>query len=148
MQDFLISSAVSLGLILVSTAIFYEIVAHCWVLLPKLKGPRSRIIFTIACCFLAHTLSVWLFGATEYVLAHDFQQGALSGSQEATFMDYIYFSGVSYSSLGFGHVDAMGTLRMLTVVESILGLIFIGWTVGFTYAVTEKYLYHRRNPKA
>ena len=35
-------------------------------------------------------------------------------------------------------------LQMLVGIESILGLILTGWTVTFTYIVTEKYLAHRK----
>ena len=74
--------------------------------------------------------------------------GTLEGEGALSFFDYVYFSGVTYSSLGMSNVDATRGLQLLAVVESVLGLVFIGWTVTFTYAVTEKYLYHRRNPKA
>lgn len=147
MDTFLIGSLVSGALILFCTAIFYEIVAHTWVLLPRLKGPRAQILFTLSATFFAHTLAVWIFGITDYVLDTQFHFGTLVGESDIGFFDYIYFSGVTYSSLGFGNVDAAGGLRLLTVVESVLGLVFIGWTVTFTYAVTEKYLYHRRDPK-
>lgn len=147
MENFLIGSAVCGALILVCTAIFYEIVAHTWVLLPRLKGVRIRILFTIFATFLGHTLTVWIFGFTNYLLDTWFHFGTLVGEADLHFIDYVYFSGVSYSSLGFGNVDAVGGLRLITVAESVLGLIFIGWTVTFTYAVTEKYLYHRRGPE-
>jgi hypothetical protein len=35
-------------------------------------------------------------------------------------------------------------LRLLVGIEAILGLILIGWTITFTYIVTERYLAHRK----
>jgi hypothetical protein len=36
---------------------------------------------------------------------------------------------------------------MVTVAESILGLVLIGWTVAFSYIFAEKYLISRHNPR-
>jgi hypothetical protein len=144
MESFAIASIVSLLLILMSAAIFYEILAHIWVRLPKLEGrPRLQILITIVSAFIGHTITIWLFGTAYYLLANHAGFGDLRGNTEHEFMDYIYFSGVSYSSLGLGDVYPVGGLRLLIAVEALLGLILIGWTITFTYLVTDKYLTHR-----
>ena len=147
MLSFLVASAISLALILGCVATFYEVLAHVWVNLPRLEGrPRMQILLTILATFLAHTIVVWIFGIAMYVLDKQFHFGSLNGTNDTGIFEYLYFSGVSYSSLGFGNIDATGGLQLLTVVESVLGLTFIGWSVAFSYIVTEKYLFHRRNP--
>ena len=70
--------------------------------------------------------------------------GEISGTVGHGMMDYVYFSAVTYSSLGLGDVYPTGGLRMLCAVEAIMGLLLIGWTVTFTYLVTDKYLAHKR----
>jgi hypothetical protein len=147
MENFLIASGISAALILVSCAIFYEVLAHVWVNLPRLEGrPRTQIIFTILATFFAHTVAVWIFGLTYYALDQYFHFGTLGGTITHELIEYVYFSAVSYSSLGLGDVYPTGGLQLLVGVEAILGLILIGWSVTFTYLVTEKYLFHRRNP--
>ena len=144
MGEFLTASIVSLGLILASAAIFYEVIAHLWLFLPKLEGrPRRQILLTLLTLFGAHTAVVWLFGLTFYGLEHEQGFGHLAGSIGQGMMDYVYFSSVTYSSLGLGDVYPTGGLRMLVGVEAIMGLILIGWTITFTYLVTEKYIAHR-----
>lgn len=145
MQNFLIASVISVGLIFLCVAMFYEILAHVWVRLPKLEGrPRMQILLTIFAAFVGHTVAVWAFGLVYYVLANHFGFGSLTGEIDHELIDYVYFSSVSYSSLGFGDVYALGGLQLLVGVEAILGLILIGWTITFTYLVTEKYLAHRK----
>jgi hypothetical protein len=147
MSTFLIASLISIGLMLVCVVMFYEVLAHVWVNLPRFEHhPRIQILLTIFSTFVAHTIGVWLFGVAYYVLDHWFQFGALGGNMEHDLLSYVYFSAVSYSSLGLGDVYPMGGLQLLVGVEAILGLILIGWTVTFTYLVTEKYLFHRRDP--
>jgi hypothetical protein len=132
-------------LIIFCVAVFYEIMAHVWLLLPRLEGrPRTQILFTVLASFIGHTIAVWAFGAAYFILARWFGFGMIMGNIEHHLLDYVYFSVVSYSSLGLGDVTPTGGLRLLVGVEAILGLILIGWTITFTYIVTEKYLMHRR----
>lgn len=148
MIDFLVASLVSLTLLVSCAAIFYEVLAHVWVRLPRVEGrPRTQILFTILTLFGAHTVCVWLFGVTYFLLERYGDFGALAGNTPDGFLRYIYFSVVTYSSLGLGDVYPTGGLQLLVGVESILGLILIGWSVTFTYLVTEKYLFHRRHPE-
>jgi hypothetical protein len=147
MEQFLVASVISIALVMTVTALFYEILAHVWVLLPKWEHkPRRQILFTVLSVFLGHTICVWIFGLTYYLLHHVAAFGTLQGDTSYHLLDYVYFSVVSYSSLGLGDVLPTGGLRLLVGVEAIIGLILIGWSVTFTYLVTEKYLFHRRNP--
>ncbi len=146
MDSFLVASGISLMLIIACAGVFYEILAHVWVNLPRIEGrPRLQILVTILATFFGHTLCIWIFGVCYYVLDTQFAFGALHGDAlKDSFFKHVYFSAVSYSSLGLGDVYPTGALQLLVGVEAILGLILIGWTVTFTYLVTEKYLFHRR----
>lgn len=145
MQNFIIAACVSFGLISFCVAVFYEIMAHVWVLLTKLEGhPRTQIFVTVMSSFLAHTIAVWAFGLAYYGLSHWFNFGQLEGKIDHEVLDYIYFSVVSYSSLGLGDVYPVGGLQLLVGVEAITGLILIGWTITYTFIVTERYLAHKR----
>lgn len=145
MENFAIASGISLGLILFCIAVFYEIMAHVWLLLPRFEGrPRTQIVFTVLASFVGHTIAVWAFGIAYYILDKYFDFGTLNGTITREFIEYIYFSAVSYSSLGLGDVYPSGGLQLLVGVEAILGLILIGWTITFTYIVTERYLAHKK----
>ncbi len=145
MHNFLIAALVSFGLITFCVAVFYEIMAHVWVLLTRLEGcPRTQIFVTVMSSFAAHTIAVWAFGLVYYGLSNWFHFGALEGKIDHEILDYIYFSVVSYSSLGLGDVYPVGGLQLLVGVEAITGLILIGWTITYTFIVTERYLAHKR----
>ncbi|MFZ4126283.1 MAG: ion channel [Rickettsiales bacterium] len=145
LTSFLIASLICLALIVVGVVIFYEILAHLWLFLPRIEGrPRTQIMATILAAFAGHTAVIWLFGITYYVLANYTQFGTLGGVEEHHLLNYIYFSGVTYSSLGLGDVYPKGDMRLMIAVEAILGLILIGWTITITYFATEKYLIHKR----
>lgn len=144
MENFFIAAGISIVLVTVCMAMFYEILAHVWVNLPRLDGhPRLQILATILATFVGHTIAVWAFGIVFYVLAQHMGFGALTGEIDHELIDYVYFSSVSYSSLGLGDVYPTGGLQLLVGVEAITGLILIGWSITFTYLVTDKYLTHR-----
>jgi hypothetical protein len=146
MLSFILATLISMVLIVVSTMLFYEILAAVWLLLPKLKGrPRTQIVTTVMISFFGHALVVWMFGISFYLLDVVFHVGTLRGADVGNgFLQYIYFSGVNYSSLGLGDVYPTGEIQQLLIgVEGILGLMLIGWTVAITYLVTQKYLIHR-----
>lgn len=145
LTSFLFASLISLTLIVVCVVAFYEILAHAWLWLPKLDGrPALQILVTILAAFVAHTIAIWIFGVTYFVLVNHTGFGALIGEGTHELLAYVYFSGVTYSSLGFGDVYPSGDLRLIVAAEAILGLILIGWTIAFTYIFTEKYLIHKR----
>lgn len=144
MTNFLIASGISIGLVAFCVMVFYEILAHVWLLLPKLEGrPGIQIMFTMLAAFVGHTAAVWAFGMVYYYFASHLGFGSLDGRMEHQMLDYIYFSVICYSSLGLSDIYPVGGLQMLVGIESILGLILTGWTVTFTYIVTERYIAHR-----
>ena len=149
MESFFIAALISLALVIVCVVVFYEILAHVWVWLPKLEGkPRAQILLTVLASFLGHTIAIWIFGITFYTLEHTFSFGELSGAHARELLNYVYFSGVTYTSLGLGDIYPNDELRLLIAVEALTGLILIGWTVTFTYLVTEKYLAHKRERRS
>ena len=144
-ENFFIASGVAFALIVFCVTVFYEIMAHVWLMLPRLDNrPRTQILFTVLASFVGHTIAVWAFALAYFSLSNHFGFGMLTGNIEHHILDYVYFSVVSYSSLGLGDVAPTGGIRMLVGIEAIVGLILIGWTITFTYIVTERYLAHRK----
>jgi hypothetical protein len=66
-----------------------------------------------------------------YVLAEKLGLGSIAGTFGGTFYEYLYYSTVSYTSLGIGDLYPTG-------VEALLGLAMIAWTGSFTYQAMEK----------
>ena len=64
--------------------------------------------------------------------------GILSMAADGSLTERIYFSGVVFSTLGFGDIVPFGPLRLLVAVESITGLMLIAWSATLTYGVLER----------
>jgi hypothetical protein len=119
---------------------------------PDWIGLRGRMAAVVLACFAAHTIEVWIFAGSYYLLADHFALGRVAGEQQIDFPDLVYFSVVTYSTIGFGDLYPIGGARLLAGVEAILGLLLIGWSASFTYLVMERFwplhAAKRRHPSA
>jgi len=138
--ELLITMALSVVMVVSCVLVHYEALRGASIIVPKLTiPPRSRILFVIGAAFLAHSLEIWLMAAEFYVLAEKLGLGSIAGTFGGTFYEYLYYSTVSYTSLGIGDLYPTGVLRILTGVEALLGLAMIAWTGSFTYLAMEKF---------
>jgi len=97
------------------------------------EKPHIQILFTITVLFLAHILQVWVFAAAYYGLDHWANLGHITGQLNGDFIDYVYFSAATYTTLGYGDIFPHGVLRMLAGSEALVGLVMITWSGSFTY---------------
>jgi hypothetical protein len=102
--------------------------------------PRFNILVVVVAAFFAHTVEVWLYGASYWILYDRFGLGRFGGAEHVSgFDDCLYFSAVTYTSLGIGDLYPIGHFRLLAGVEALNGLVLIGWSASFTYLAMERY---------
>ena len=53
-------------------------------------------------------------------------------------INYVYYSSVTYTSLGYGDMVPIGNIRFITAAETITGLVLIAWTASFAYFHMQK----------
>ncbi len=56
-----------------------------------------------------------------------------------TFLDLIYFSGATYTTVGYGDIYLLGQGRVIAVLEAVTGLVLIAWTASFTFFEMNRY---------
>ena len=136
MSDLLMTMLVGVVLVLTTSLIHYEALRMMMDRLPKIDCLHGRAQVLVAICgvFVAHTLEVWCY-AFGYAGLSALGFGALSGEglSGTSAFSWLYYSAVSYTSLGLGDVFATGSLRLLTGIEALHGLVLIGWSAAFTY---------------
>ena len=121
-------------LILLTVGVHYEVLRLTSVALPRLTiPPRTRMLFVIIAAFFAHTVEVWLYAIAYYLFVDYFGLGHFEGQPVTGFMEYLYYSSVTYTSLGIGDIYPVGGLRLVSGVEALNGLVLIGWSASFTY---------------
>jgi hypothetical protein len=135
----LIAMATSTLMVLLTVAVHFE----CLNLLSRymhdrVPSSRKHILVVIIGVFAAHTIEVWLYAAAFFLLDLWDPGMGIAGHLDGSALDYLYFSTVSYTSLGLGDLYPLGALRLLTGVEALNGLLLIGWSASFTYLVMQR----------
>jgi Ion channel len=134
-----VTVVVSLLLVVATVIMHYELLQFAGTLPRRLTVPtRPRIIIVIGVVLAAHILEAGLYAAAYYVLHTQFGMGGLGGHLEGDLLDYFYFSMATYTTLGIGDLHPSGVMRLIAGIESLNGLVLIGWSASFTYLTMEE----------
>ena len=55
------------------------------------------------------------------------------------FLDFVYVSATTYSTLGYGDLVPSGPLRLVFGTESLVGFLMITWSASFAYLEMQRY---------
>ena len=133
--------AIIFNSILIATAVLihYEALNQLSIIIPKLPiRPRLRVLVGILGTLAAHIIEMWIFAFGYYFMVHSNKFGALKGAFDGSLLDCVYFSFVTYTSLGFGDIEPLGYLRFLAGLEALTGLVLITWTASFMFIEMQK----------
>ncbi|WP_292257001.1 ion channel [Marinospirillum sp.] len=100
---------------------------------------RPKFIWLIMGLLTAHVAEIWLFGVVAWWMIEGYQMGSLVGYETVEFLDYIYLSTVTFTTVGFGDLAPAGIVRLLYGTESLTGFLLITWSASFTYIEMEKH---------
>jgi hypothetical protein len=65
--------------------------------------------------------------------------GWAAGHLEDDLLDCFYFSMATVTTFGIGDLHPCGAMRLVASVESLNGLVLIGWSASFTYLTMEEF---------
>lgn len=89
--------------------------------------------YIVIMVFCIHILNIWswalLYLVLDSVALHDFSEA-------------LYFSTVTYTTVGYGDIVLDPSSRMLSGIEAANGVILFGWTTAFIFEVISQ-LYRR-----
>lgn len=112
-----------LGLFSLSHALRSETAAERLKRIAPLSPRGVAFTLGIVVSILAlHGVEIWLFSFAYLGL------GAISGLEDA-----LYFSTISYSTVGYSDIHIAHQWRLLGAFESILGMVLIGWSTAFFF---------------
>jgi len=128
------------GLVLLSVGVHYHALVRYsrWLQKPGINV-RRWVAVSILGLLLAHVIEVGIFALGYEVLEKLGGYGTLLGETRELTRDYWYYSFVAYTSLGFGDITPTGWLRMMTGIETLMGLILIAWSASFLFMQMERH---------
>lgn len=116
---------------------------------------RAKIVVLIFAELGLHIAEIWLFASGYAVLTRVFGYGTIvpatilgavtagqSGlvpSLEVGFLDLVYFSAITFTTVGFGDFVPLGLVRFLSGTEALTGFVLITWSASFTFLEMQRY---------
>ncbi len=97
------------------------------------KGTRL-LILTAFFLLLLHFIQSGIWAFTYYILPNI--------TEFESFEKAIYFSLVTFTTLGYGDITISSTNRILAGFEAINGILLIGWSTAFMFSVVQ-YIWKR-----
>jgi hypothetical protein len=89
--------------------------------------PLTLLLSASLGIFAIHTLEIWLYAALFLAL------GAFNHFEAA-----LYFSTVTYASIGYGDLLMPHNWRILGAIEGATGIIMFGWSTAFLVSLLAK----------
>ncbi len=107
--------------------------------LAKLSAPRrAKVLYGIGSLLVLHIAEIWVFAVALWFLLLIPECGSIS-PQALHIFDYVYFSAITFTTVGFGDLVPHGPIRFLSGMEALTGLVLITWSASFTYLEMERF---------
>ena len=112
-------------------------------LLDRLTGrdkrrPNVTVLGIFIGLLLLHTTEIlaWVYA---YQTLHSLPgMGEFGGNFNGSWQDFVYYSGINYMTLGYTQIETSGDLRLVSMMESLLGFMIITWSATFIYSAWQK----------
>lgn len=117
---------VELGL-LVWCSLTIQAFAHHWHRYSHMIRIAAPIAFTLFCVVLAHTIQVWIWAGAWII-----------GDVMPDWNSALYFSLVTYTTLGYGDIVLGPGLRIFGAFASVAGLLAFGLSTAYMVALMTR----------
>jgi len=100
---------------------------------------RQRILVLVFSLLLLHVIEIWLFAACAWGLLAIDGTGVVYGNYVPAFLDFVYLSAVTFSTLGYGDLFPQGPIRFLYGTEGLTGFALITWSASLTFLEMQRH---------
>jgi hypothetical protein len=140
MLDHLVSSGVAALIVSMCILLHYEALNGLERLSRVLSRHRWIVLITMFGLILSHIAQMWVFALGYYSAEHWLDLGSILGRDGGTarWLDYVYYSAVVFTTVGFGDMIPVDGLRMLTMSEALAGFSLISWSASFTFLQMQR----------
>jgi len=87
------------------------------------------LVYTALIVFALHTLEIVLWAGVYLTL--------VPVTELASFEEAVYFSFVTFTTLGYGDITLGEGWRLLSGIEALNGILLVGWTTAMIFAVVQ-----------
>ncbi len=140
-----IVAVVAVLLVVACVLLHYEVLRKLSLLLNRLQQlHRMRVLVLILGLLMTHVVEVWIYAFGYWVLDGHALFGHLEGRIHHQWLDHIYFSFVTFTTIGYGDIVPVGPIRFIAAMEALNGWVLLGWSASFTFLEMQRFW---REPK-
>jgi hypothetical protein len=131
------ASIVSIVLVALCVTVHFEALSQLERFSSRLRHNRRVLLIQMHGLLLAHVIEIWIFGMAYCLAERSLILGELAPLR-ADWFDFVYFSAMVYTTVGFGDITPSGPIRMITSAEALAGLSLITWSASFTFLQMQR----------
>lgn len=109
---------------------------------------QGKILVILLCSMGSHISHILLFGIVFFFTRDKLGLGTFGGTFTDNFQNFMYFSAETYTSVGYGDIYPTGSLRLISSVETLLGLMLISWSASYSYIEMQRHWSGTPSPAA
>ena len=133
----ILANLLALVLVALCITVHYEMLNLLAKWSRRISRHRWTILTTIYGLLIAHIIEIWIFGAGYYFAQNWLEIGTITATTSNWF-DYVYYSAMVYTTVGFGDMVPEGMTRLLTSTEALAGFLLITWSASFTFLQMQR----------
>ena len=99
---------------------------------------QRHLVMAILLILILHIAEILLFSAGIFVAHNVLHLGDFLGVREFNLEDYFHISAETFVTVGYGDLYPVGPLRVITSLESLVGVLLIAWSGTFTYFTVQQ----------
>jgi hypothetical protein len=140
MERLVATIALSVTPLILTVVIHYEALSALSRGLQKIRTPpHPKLLVAIFGIIAAHFLEIILYAFAYWMADAVLNIGDFGGNRAVNFSDYVFFSAETFSTVGMGDIYPLGKIRLISSIESLNGIVLIGWSTSFTFLVMSRY---------
>jgi Ion channel len=132
---------ISVTLVLLTVLIHYEglrLISRA-LRMSERSQSRRKVLLAMLSVLAIHIAEIGLYAVAFWFSDIVLNLGDFQGPGVIGGFSYFYFSAESFTTLGLGDIYPEGPLRLIASLESINGLLLIGWSTSFTFLSMQRH---------
>lgn len=130
----IVAITLAFTLVAITFVFHYRVLLWLGMNTPKMKLPtQTQVLVIVLVLFLTHIVEIGFYALVYGMSVSLLDLGVFEGAPVGNAMNYLYYSGVIYTTLGLGDIQPEGHIRFITAIEALNGFLLITWSASFTF---------------
>lgn len=99
---------------------------------------RLRVTILIVSFIIVHLLEAAIFAVALKFLLDSGSYGSLQGVDTGDVGSLLYYSAITFTTVGYGDITPVGDIRIFAAVEALVGMVLVAWTASIIFTVMQR----------